>query len=127
MSWIPTLLDVRKYAFSMPMAGCGENCTSAFLPGGIETARKLAPYLNTTLMEGGVFRDSETIQIHNSPGLLLRFDALPPSFDFDRTHECHTYGQHLNDTLQVCIRPVNGSLAVGTQQRTSTCLLWANP
>ncbi len=64
-------------------------------------------------MEGGVFRDSETIQIRNAPGILLRFDQLPPGFDFDRTHECQTYGQHLNDTLQVCIRPVNGSLAVG--------------
>jgi hypothetical protein len=114
VSWIPTLLDVPKYAVSMPLEGCGENCTSSFLPGGIETARKLGPYLNTTLLEGGVFRGSETIQIHNAPGILLRFDNLPPTFDFDRARECHTYGQHLNDTLQVCIRPVNGSLAVGT-------------
>ncbi|KAK4041495.1 hypothetical protein C8A01DRAFT_14761 [Parachaetomium inaequale] len=113
VSWIPTLLDVPKYAVSMPTAGCGDNCTSVFLPGGIETTRKLAPYLNMTLLEGGAFRDSETIQIHNAPGILLRFDALPPSFDFDRALECHLYGQHLNDTLQVCIRPVNGSLAVG--------------
>jgi hypothetical protein len=113
MSWIPTLLDVPKYAVSMPLAGCGQNCTSSFLPGGIETARKLAPYLNMTLMEGGAFRDSETIQIHHAPGVLLRFDNLPPSFDFDRSRECHSYGAHLNDTLQICIRPVNGSLAVG--------------
>jgi hypothetical protein len=113
VSWIPALLDVPKYAVSMPMAGCGENCTSSFLPGGIETARKLGPYLNMTLMEGGIFRDSETIQIRNAPGILLRFDKLPPGFDFDRTHDCHTYGQHLNDTLHVCILPVNDSLAVG--------------
>jgi hypothetical protein len=113
VSWIPTLLDVPKYAVSMPIDGCGENCTSVFLPGGIETARKLAPYLNMTLLEGGAFRGSDTIQIHNAPGILLRFDTLPPSFDFDRENECHLYGQHLNDTLQVCIRTVNGSLAVG--------------
>jgi hypothetical protein len=113
MSWIPTLLDVPKYAVSMPIAGCEANCTSKFLPGGIETARKLGPFLNMTLLEGGVFRDSETIQIHNAPGILLRFDNLPASFDFDRKHECHTYGQQLNDTLQICIKPVNGSLAVG--------------
>jgi hypothetical protein len=113
VSWIPTLLDVPKYAVAVPMAGCGTNCTSVFVPGGIETARKLGPYLNQTLLHGGAFRDSETIQIHNAPGILLRYDALPPSFDFDRAQECHLYGQHLNDTLQVCIRPVNGSLAVG--------------
>ena len=113
VSWIPTLLDVPKYAVSMPMAGCRENCTSSFLPGGIETARKLGPYLNMTLMEGGIFRGSETIQSRNAPGTPLRFDKRPPGFDFDRTHDCHTYGQHLNDTLQVCIRPVNDSLAVG--------------
>jgi hypothetical protein len=113
MSWIPTLLNVPKYAVSMPISGCGENCTSSFLTGGIETTRKLAPYLNMTLMEGGVFRNSETIQIHNAPGILPRFDNLPATFDSDRSQECHTYGEHLNDTLQVCIRAVNGSLAVG--------------
>jgi len=113
MSWIPTLLDVPKYAVSMPIDGCEENCTSAFLPGSIETTRKIAPYLNQTLMEGGFFRNSDTIQIHNAPGVLLRYDTLPSSFDFDRTRECQLYGQHLNDTLQMCIREVNGSLAVG--------------
>ncbi|KAH6855437.1 hypothetical protein B0I37DRAFT_442283 [Chaetomium sp. MPI-CAGE-AT-0009] len=113
VSWIPTLLDVPKYAVSMPMDGCGENCTSVFLPGGIETARKQAPYLNLTLLEGGAFRGSDTIQIYNAPGILLRFDALPPTFDFDRAEECHMYGQHINDTLQICIRTVNHSLAVG--------------
>ncbi|KAK4247639.1 hypothetical protein C7999DRAFT_14351 [Corynascus novoguineensis] len=113
MSWIPTLLDVPKYAVSMPIDGCEDNCTSAFLPGSIETTRKIAPYLNQTLMEGGFFRNSDTIQIHNAPGVLLRYDTLPSSFDFDRTRECQLYGQHLNDTLQICIREVNGSLAVG--------------
>lgn len=113
MSWIPTLLDVPKYAVSMPIAGCEANCSSVFLPGGIETVRKIAPYLNMTLMEGGTFLNSETIQIQNAPGVLLRFDDLPPGFDFDRTRECGTYGQHNNDTLQICMRPVDGSLAVG--------------
>ncbi|KXX80305.1 hypothetical protein MMYC01_203358 [Madurella mycetomatis] len=113
MSWIPTLLDVPKYAVPMPMAGCEANCSSVFLPGGIETVRKIAPFLNTTLMEGGTFLNSETIQIQNAPGVLLRFDDLTSSFDFDRTRECGTYGQHINDTLQICIKPVNGSLAVG--------------
>ena len=97
----------------MPIANCGENCTSTFLPGGIETARKLGPFLNQTLLEGGLFSDSETIQIHNAPGLLLRFDTLPLTFDFDRRRECHTFGESLNDTLQVCIKTVNESLAVG--------------
>lgn len=112
-SWIPTLLDIPKFATPMPIAGCEENCTSAFLPGGIETARKIAPFLNMTLMEGGIFRDAETIQIQNAPGILLRFDDLPLDFDFDRKTECHTYGQHLNDTLQVCIRSMDGRLAFG--------------
>ncbi|KAL1841738.1 hypothetical protein VTJ49DRAFT_6652 [Mycothermus thermophilus] len=112
-AWIPTLLDIPKFAVPFPIPGCEENCTSSFLPGGIETARKIAPYLNMTLLEGGIFRDAETIKIHNAPGILLRFDNLGPDFDFDREKDCHTYGQHINDTLQVCIRPVNDSLAFG--------------
>ncbi|KAL2269322.1 hypothetical protein VTJ83DRAFT_1506 [Remersonia thermophila] len=112
-AWIPTLLDVPKYAVPFPIPGCEGSCTSSFLPGGIETARKIAPYLNMTLLRGGTFRDAETIQIRNAPGILLRFDTPGADFDFDRDKDCHTYGKHLNDTLQVCIRPVDDSLAFG--------------
>src|SRR5690348_6159417 len=67
-AWTPTLLGVGKYAISMPAPNCSGDCTSIFLPGGLETARKVGPILNLTLLEGGLFRDSETIRIDNAPG-----------------------------------------------------------
>ena len=112
-TWTPTLLGVPKYAVSMPTPNCTGSCTSIFLPGGLETARKVSPILNLTLLEGGTFKDAETIRIVNAPGLLLKFDQLHVDFDFDREGECTVYGQNTNDSIQICVRPTNHSLAVG--------------
>ena len=99
------------------MAGCdsSSNCTSVLLPGGVESARKLSAVPNETLLAGGVFKNAATIQIHNSPGFLLKYQTLGQDFEFDREKECALYGQQLDDGLQICIREVNGSLAVGWQ------------
>jgi hypothetical protein len=113
MSWTPTLLSVPKYAISMPSPDCTGNCSQVYLPGGLETARIVSPFLNLTLLQGEVFGNSDTIRINDAPGLLLRFDRLYADFDFDRERECTIYGQNTNDSIQICIRSVNNSLAVG--------------
>jgi hypothetical protein len=112
-TWTPTLLGVPKYAISMPTTDCTGSCAPIFLPGGLETARKVSPILNSTLLEGGQFVNADTIRINNAPGLLLKFDRLHVDFDFDRERECTVYGQKTNDSIQICIRSINQSLAVG--------------
>ena len=115
--WVPSLLGSPKYAVDMSggAVGCDldQNCTSFFLPGGLEIARKVQPVLNATILEGGVFNDAEVIRVNDAPGMLLRFDRLE-SFPFDPENDCLYYGDVINDTIQVCIADRNQSVAVGT-------------
>jgi hypothetical protein len=112
-SWTPTLLGVPSFAVTSSAPDCDENCTASFLPGGVANARKISQFLNSTLLEGGLFGNAETIQIRRAPGLLLRFVTLGTDFDFNRENECKLYGLSLNDAIQICIRQSNESLAVG--------------
>ena len=113
VSWTSSLLGDPKYAVAVGDSTCGSNCTSYFLPSGIETARKVSDYLNLTLLEGGLFQGGDTIEISNAPGLLLDFMALDSTFMFDLENECQVYGTQMNDSLQLCIRQVDSSIAVG--------------
>ena len=109
------LLSHKQYAIPTAAPGCGSNCTSFILPGSLETARidNGGPFLNSTLMEGRLFQDLGTIRINNAPAFLLKYETLPSDFDFDRDSECTVYGHGGSDSLQICIRPANPSLAVG--------------
>ena len=112
VSWTSSLLGDPKYAVAVSDSTCGGNCTSYFLPSGIETARRVSGYLNQTLLEGGLFQGGDAIKISNAPGL-LDFMALGSTFSFDLENECHVYGTQMNDSLQLCIRQVDSSIAVG--------------
>jgi hypothetical protein len=112
-TWTPTLLSIPKYAISMPTPNYTGSCTSKYLPGGLETARMVSPFLNSTLLAGQVFENSDTIRINNAPGFLLEFDQLNADFDFDRGRECTVYSRKTSDSIQICVRSVNQSLAVG--------------
>jgi hypothetical protein len=114
--WTPTLLGDPKYAYRLPDEGdCtrAENCTSFFLPGGVEIARKVRPILNATILEGGVFDNVDVVRIEQAPGFRLQFRHLPGDFTFDLDGDCSYYGMQLNDTLQICAKDMNNSMAVG--------------
>lgn len=113
ISWTASLLEDPKFSVPVSDPTCGSNCTSYFLAGGIETARRVSHSLNETLLEGGLFEGGDTIQIPNAPGLLLDFTMLDSTFEFDLQSECTIYGRQANDSLQLCIRQVDTSIAVG--------------
>jgi hypothetical protein len=111
--WIPSLLGMPKYAVNMPIDGCSDNCSSMFLPGGLEIARKVQPIVNATILEGGVFDNAEAVRVNDAPGFLLKYDHLGHDFQFDLGKDCSYYGDVINDTIEICISDINGSVAVG--------------
>ena len=111
-AWTPTLLAVPKFAVDSPAPDCSDNCTASFLPGGIELVRRYSFFLNSTLLEDGLLGDARTVQIRNAPGLLLRFKDLDTGFQFDRAVDCKLYGAALNDSIQICVKNLEESLAV---------------
>ena len=112
-SWIASLLTNSKYATSWDLDGCGDGCTSIFLPGGIEQVRRYLPSLNHTVFDGNQFDTTETISIDQALGTILTYENLASDFSFDRDLDCIYAGQMINDTLQLCIRQVDDSIAVG--------------
>lgn len=108
-----SLLDNGKYATSFPLGDCNGGCRSIFLPGGIEIARLALMELNHTLFDGNQFDNAETISIFQAPGTLLTFQNLESDFPFNRILDCVYAGQMINDTLQLCVRQVDDSIAVG--------------
>lgn len=112
LAWIPSLLGVSKYVTGISVGNCTANCTSVFLPGGLELARVLGPDLNATLLEGGIFDHADAVLVNNAPGIGLHFSSPIDGFTFDLKNDCQLYGTH-NDAAQICITLEDSSLVVG--------------
>jgi len=112
LAWIPSLLGASKYVTGTSVGNCTANCTSVFLPGGLELARVLGPNLNATLLQGGIFDNTDAILLNNAPGMALHFSSPNDGFAFDLENDCRLYGIR-DDAVQICITAEDSSLVVG--------------
>jgi hypothetical protein len=111
-AWISSILGVSKYVTGISADGCNTNCTSVFLPGGLETARILGENMNLTLLEGGVFNNTDAVILNNAPGFALIFGSPYDGFIFNHENDCQLYGTR-GDVVQICITSNDSSLTVG--------------
>ncbi|KAK7217792.1 hypothetical protein V2G26_005795 [Clonostachys chloroleuca] len=111
-TWAQQLNNFPRYAKTWSLDSCTGECSSMFLPGGMEIARRVGPFLNTTVLKGGTFENVEAISIESAPGLALRFDPLDDDFKFDIETECKAYIS-MGDGMQMCLRQMNDSIAAG--------------
>jgi hypothetical protein len=112
-AWTASILGVSKYVTGIAPATCKGTCSSVFLPGGVETARLLNSNLNITLLEGGVFNDTDAFLIHDAPGFQLEFFPVPKDYSFNRTTDCALYGQSRGEGIYICVGSYNSSLTAG--------------
>jgi hypothetical protein len=115
-AFVSSLLGVSQFVTAKSPVYCVENCTSVFLPGGLEIARKVGGNLNQTLLQGNLFGNSDTIVVNQAPGIGLEFWPPDDGFRFDRKKECKIYvgyNQTDGDAIQLCIAPYKSHLAVG--------------
>jgi hypothetical protein len=112
LAWIPSLIGNSKYVTGISAGNCTANCTSVFLPGGLELARVLGSNLNTTLLEGGLFDNTDAVLLNNAPGLALHFSSPVDGFTFKFENDCRLYGVR-DDAIQICITAEDSSVVVG--------------
>lgn len=112
IAWVPSILDVSKYVTGISADGCTGNCTSFFLPGGLETARILGADMNATLLEGGIFNNTDAVLLYNAPGFVMEFSVPDDGFAFSLENDCQLYGIR-GDAVQICITSKNSTLMVG--------------
>ncbi|KAH9231668.1 hypothetical protein K456DRAFT_1840518 [Colletotrichum gloeosporioides 23] len=110
-TWTQQLLNYPRYATTWKMKGCTEDCSVSFLPGGMEIARKVGPLLNSTILKGGLFNNTESIMIQSAPGMVARFEPVADGFEFDIEEDCNVYQTPLGDALQMCKKQFGDSVA----------------
>jgi hypothetical protein len=79
------------------------------------------PSLNSSLLKGAGISDAEAVRIKDAPGYHLKYEKLNSSFSFDWEADCRIYGQAYNDAIQMCIRNVDQSIAVGMWEPCICC------
>jgi hypothetical protein len=116
LAWVPSISGVSKYVTGISPSNCTVNCTSLFLPGGLELAREFGQNLNATLLQGGIFGNADAVLLNNASGIGLEFSSPYDGFKFDIDNDCQLYGSR-NDSVQICITTDNSSLIVGERAR----------
>jgi hypothetical protein len=115
-AFVSSLLGVSQFVTAKPPVYCIQNCTSVFLPGGLEIVRAQVGNLNQTVLGGNDFGNSDTVVVNKAPGIGLEFWPPDDGFQFDRKKDCKTYvGYNLTDgdAIQLCITNYKSYLAVG--------------
>jgi len=125
---------VKKFSISVDPLRCARdqletyhsacNMTSRvskFFPGGVEGVRLHRKTLNATLLDSGVFKDYNSIVVHNAPGSHLDYLPIRNEFIFDRIKDCDLYG-HTTEGVYLCFASDGDYLNAGTFD-----LLWAHP
>jgi len=116
-SWISSLLGVSLYVIGQSVSNCSNNCTSFFIPGGLELARLYGQNLNVSLLEGGQFSGVEAVVLQDAPGLNVQFSPPPANQTFDTQTDCELYSEATTnvtvDGIQICIQSYESSLIIG--------------
>jgi len=112
--YIASILSIPKFVTEAnPLACSGSECTSIFLPGGVEQMRLLNTNFSGTLLQGEFLNGSDAITSYNTPGYQL--DIWPPiDFEFDQVRDCTLYGTLSRQGLYMCVATdENQHLAIG--------------
>jgi hypothetical protein len=103
-----------KFVTSLPPISCSNNpnCTSIFLPGGLELARIQGADSNATLFGQSLPGDYTTIVIENAPGFHLEYSSLGSGFVFDPS-TCRLYGESIGDGIYICLARDGSTMVAG--------------
>jgi hypothetical protein len=115
-SWSNGILESSKFVTrGSPIACSGDNCTSIFLPGGIEIARLRYGNPNSTLLNtpGFPLAAGTAILVDDAPGYQMDFYSPDPDFSFNNKTDCALYGQSRRQGMYLCVGSMDTALVVG--------------
>ena len=115
-SWSNGILESSKFVTrGSPIVCSGDNCTSIFLPGGIEIARLRNGNPNSTLLNtpGLPLTAGTAILVNNAPGYQIDFYPPDSDFSFNNKTDCALYGQTRGQGMYLCVGSTDAALVVG--------------
>ncbi|KAH0559350.1 hypothetical protein GP486_004138 [Trichoglossum hirsutum] len=99
IAWIPsTMINIHFLAFTHSIL-----FDSTFVTGGLRQVRLQNQEFNSSLFNGQLPEDSQSVLIHNAPGYQLDFSLVEGNYTFDSGADCTTYGQTTGLGLHLCI------------------------
>jgi hypothetical protein len=97
------LMDTTLVKIIAPVTCSGPNCTSFFLPGGLDLVRLAAGRSNATIFQNPQTSGRPTFIVNDAPGYHLEFFPIPEGFVFDHAKECVTYGGINKEAIYICV------------------------
>jgi hypothetical protein len=97
------LTDATLVTSTAPLSCSGSNCTSVFLPGGLELVRLQCGGPNSTLYRNQPSSGLSSVLVNNAPGYHLEFFPIREGFVFNSTTDCAVYGGTSKEAIQICI------------------------
>jgi hypothetical protein len=114
-AWLSSMIGVSKFVVPIKPVRCShKNCTSIFLPGGLEGVRRYHQNLNQTLLDSGVFENGDTIITYNAPGFHLEYSPLLEGFSFNTSIDCLLRGELNDQGIYICVSSRDEYLLAGT-------------
>jgi hypothetical protein len=97
------MTDPKFVTSIVPISCSGStNCTSLFLPGGLELVHLTTYQLNATLFDGQYSQDYSTIIVNDAPGFQVEFSSVDPNLSFNST-DCGIYGNATSQGIYICM------------------------
>jgi hypothetical protein len=113
-AWTASMIAVSKFVIPIhPVRCAGKNCTSIFLPGGLEGVRRLYPNLNHTLLDSGIFEEGDAIITYNATGYHLEYSPILDGFSFNRSADCILRGASNEQGIYICVASKDEYLLAG--------------
>lgn len=97
------LMDVTLVHSIAPLSCSGPDCTSFFLPGGLDLVRLANGGPNATLFSQAPTDGSTAFIVKNAPGYHLEFFPVSVGYVFNQTKDCTTFGGSNNEAINICI------------------------
>jgi hypothetical protein len=97
------LMDSTLVTGISPLTCSGSDCTSFFLPGGLDLVRLTNGGPNSTLYQGQQADGPSTVLVNNAPGYHLEFFPIAEGYVFNSTADCSIYGGTSKEALHICI------------------------
>lgn len=96
-------MDTTLVKIIAPMTCSGPNCTSFFLPEGLDLVRLAAGGSNATIFQDPETNGQSTFIVNNAPGYHLEFFPIPAGSMFDQAKECVPYEGIDKEAIHICV------------------------
>jgi hypothetical protein len=113
-------MDVTLVKSIASITCSGPDCTSIFLPGGINVIRLADGGPNATIFQEPKTSGPSTFIVQNAPGIHLEFFPIPIGWVFNQTRDCATYYGAKSESIHICVAAKGTQIYAGNNWRRAS-------